>query len=135
MQAEEAAMSDSRILIVEDVRGHGEPLADFLREAGYEVFRVDAGSRAIAAAYDFKPNLVVFDVAHDIQRALTVASTLAWVDDLRVAVVTEAAPDACSAIGTLLSQGKAWMQAPALDGSLLRRIGQLLPAREGLEMR
>lgn len=128
-------MSDSRILIVEDARGHGEPLADFLRKAGYEVFRVDAGSRAIAAAYDFKPDLVMFDVAQDVQRALTVASTLAWVDDLRVVVVTDGAPDVRSAMGTLLSQVKAWMQAPALDGALLRRIGQLLPARAGTEAR
>jgi PAS domain S-box-containing protein len=56
-------MNAARILIVEDEAILAEDLADLLSGAGYEVVGiVSTGEDAVAAAHEFKPDLVLMDI-------------------------------------------------------------------------
>lgn len=91
----EAAAAGLRILVVEDNRDGAETLAALLRTMGHEVRAVLDGGLAVAAAIDFRPDLVLLDLglptldgyqvcrllrAQPWGRALTIVAMTGWGD-------------------------------------------------------
>jgi two-component system cell cycle response regulator DivK len=55
-------MRAKRILVVEDVEDNRQIMRDLLTSAGFELLEARDGRAAIAAAIEFKPDLIMMDI-------------------------------------------------------------------------
>ena len=55
-------MKTKRILIVEDTQDNRQILRDLLTNAGFEIVEAHDGEAAVAAAAEFRPDLILMDI-------------------------------------------------------------------------
>src|SRR6185503_19232012 len=78
-----------RILIVEDRRGAAKDLAKLMTDRGHHVVRAEGGPKAISAAHDTNPDLVLLDLSSVTGPAVEAAKTVSWIHGTPVGVVSE----------------------------------------------
>ncbi len=82
-----------RILVVEDSPTTRVQIAKALQSAGYEVLTAEDGEQAIAAVFEFHPELVVLDVVLPKKNGYQVCRTIKSDPDLAIKVVIATAKD------------------------------------------
>lgn len=55
-------MTSGRILIVEDTEDNRQIMRDLLTNAGFEIVEAHDGEAAVAAAAEFRPDLIMMDI-------------------------------------------------------------------------
>lgn len=86
-------MESRRILVVEDSPTTRAQIAQSLQAAGYEVMIAEDGERAIAAVFEYHPELVVLDVVLPKKNGYQVCRAIKSDPDLSIKVVIATAKD------------------------------------------
>lgn len=82
-----------RILVVEDSPTTRVQIAKALESAGYQVLTAEDGEQAIAAVFEFHPELVVLDVVLPKKNGYQVCRTIKSDPDLAIKVLVATAKD------------------------------------------
>lgn len=81
----------ARILVVYEGPDGGSRTAEVLEAGGYQVKSAEATVDAIALACDFKPDLVVLDLAEREAWGIQIARTITWVHGIPMLILTDLA--------------------------------------------
>jgi two-component system response regulator MprA len=118
----------ARVLVVEDDAEIADALRRSLRNEGYEVSTAAEGDRALAAAADFNPDLVVLDLGLPSMDGLEVCRRLRADGDVPILILTARA-ETDDRVAGLDSGADDYLVKPFERQELLARIRALLRRR------
>jgi DNA-binding response OmpR family regulator len=130
MPAKGVAMTQQRILVVEDDARIADLIAKNLEAAGFECQQAADGGRALAEFTRFKPNLVVLDVGLPGPDGLEVTRRIRRESDVPILMVTARAGESDKLLGLEIGADD-YVTKPFSIAELLARVRALLRRSTG----